>query len=117
MIEELVGRVFATRNAVHLAHFKTKSFAQHVALGEFYDGLVDKIDSIVEMYQGECGLIGEVDIPTVQTDRIMQHISGEADWIAEHRDDIAEEVDAIKNVIDELVGLYLKTHYKLKYLS
>lgn len=117
MIEELVGRVFATRNAAHLAHFKTKSYAQHMALGGFYDGLIDKIDSIVETYQGACGLIGPVTMPSVKPDGMMQHIFEESDWIAEHRDEIADDVDAIKNLIDDLVALYLTTHYKLKNLS
>lgn len=117
MIEELVGRVFATRNAVHLAHWKTKSFAQHSALGDFYDGLIGKIDAIVEMCQGAHGLIGAVSVPAVSPDKIAEHIADEAEWIAECRDDIADDVDAIKNVIDDLVGLYLTTHYKLKHLS
>ena len=34
MIEELVALVFATRNAVHLEHWRTKSFAAHTAMGE-----------------------------------------------------------------------------------
>lgn len=117
MIEELVGRVFATRNATHLAHWKTKSYAQHVALGDFYDGLVEKLDAIVEMYQGASGLIGGVDVPTAAPKNITAHIRDEADWIAENRDEIADDNDAVKNAIDELVGLYLTTHYKLQNLS
>ena len=115
MIEELVGRVFATRNAAHLAHWAAKgpgSYAKHVALGDFYDGLVDKIDTIVEMYQGARELIGNVKIPAVTGD-ITDHIAAEASWIAKYRDNISEEIDAINNVIDDLVGLYLTTHYKL----
>ena len=117
MIEELVGKVFATRGASHLAHWKTKSFAQHMALDTFYNGLIEKIDGLVEVYQGACGLIGPVTMPSVKPDKILDHIVEESDWIAEHRDEIAEDVDAIKNLIDDLVGLYLSTIYKLKNLS
>lgn len=35
MLEELIMRVFAARNAAHLEHWRTKSYAQHVALGSF----------------------------------------------------------------------------------
>jgi len=59
MIEELVTRVFSTRNAAHLAHWKTKSFAEHSALGDFYDALIDGVDEIIEDYQGAFGLILE----------------------------------------------------------
>ena len=58
MIEEFVSRSFALRDAAHLAHWATRSYSEHVALGEFYDGLLDKVDTIVEAYQGCFGLIG-----------------------------------------------------------
>lgn len=120
MIEELVGRVFATRNAAHLAHWAAKgpgSYAKHVALDGFYNELIDKIDTIVEMYQGAHGLIGDVILPKVDPTKIVQHIAEEATWIADCRDDIAEDVDAIKNQIDDLVGHYLTSLYKLKNLA
>ena len=37
MIEELVSKVFSARNASHLAHWATKSYAEHQALGAFYE--------------------------------------------------------------------------------
>lgn len=120
MIEELVGRVFATRNAAHLAHWAAKgpgSYAKHMALGGFYDGLVDKIDAIVEMYQGYVGLIGPIKQSTVNPKGIVEHLVEEAEWIAEHRDEIAEDCSAIENQIDDLVGHYLTTIYKLKNLA
>ena len=46
MIEQLVPRVLATRNAAHQAHWKTNSYAQHVALNEFYDGVLEALDEI-----------------------------------------------------------------------
>ena len=57
MINVLVARVFAARNLAHLEHWKTKSYAQHKALNEFYDGIISGIDRIVETYQGAFGLI------------------------------------------------------------
>jgi hypothetical protein len=51
MIEELISRVFATRNAVHLAHWAETSGFRHNVLGEFYDSLIDKVDTIVEAHR------------------------------------------------------------------
>ena len=59
MIEELIAKVFAAREAAHLEHWRTKSYAQHQALGEFYDTIIDQIDELVECYQGNFGLIGD----------------------------------------------------------
>lgn len=120
MIEQLVAKVFATRNAVHLAHWATKgdgSFARHSALGDFYEELISKIDNIVEMYQGAFGLINNVTVTPITPENIMEHIGEEANWIEEHRGEIAGGVCAIENMLDDLTGSYLKTFYKLKNLS
>lgn len=52
MIEELISRIFKTRNQAHLSHWKTKSFSEHKALGSFYDDVIDKLDDLVEACQG-----------------------------------------------------------------
>jgi hypothetical protein len=72
MIEQLISRVFYARNLAHFAHWRAKgdgSFAKHMALGEFYDGVIDTIDPLVEAYQGAYELIGAIPVPgEMQTD-------------------------------------------------
>lgn len=117
MIENLVARVFATRNAVHVAHWKTKSLAEHMALGDLYDGLIDKIDGIVEMYQGAFGLIKSVETEPLVGKDIIRHLTDEAKWINDNREAISGDICAIENAIDDLAGLYYVAVYKLKNLS
>ena len=117
MIEELVARVFNTRNAVHLAHWATPSYAEHMALGDFYDDLIDKIDNIVEMYQGAFGKIDKPSIKPEPISDLLGHIKAEVRWIEANRTKIAEGVSALENAIDDLSGSYLKTSYKLSNLS
>ena len=113
MIEELVSHVFAMRNAAHLAHWATKSYSEHKALGKFYDDLIDKIDNIVEAYQGYYGLIGEVRIMMMPKDRIVNTVRTELGWIQTNRDKIAKKNTMIENLIDDLMQTYSTTHYKL----
>ena len=118
MIEELVSRVFATRNAAHLAHWAAEgegSDARHRALGDFYDGVIESIDKIVEIYQGAFGLIGKVE-QRIEEGDIIDLIGAEANWIVENRGEIARGLPPIENLLDELAGLYLKTFYKLRNL-
>ncbi len=116
-IEELAGRVFATRNAAHLQHWATRSFSEHMALGEFYDAIIDKVDKIIEAYQGAYGLIGDVTIPKVDKGTITEHIAEEAGWIDDNRDELSGGIRAIQNLIDDLVDTYLTVHYKLTALK
>lgn len=117
MMEELIARVFATRNAAHLAHLATRSYAQHMALGDFYEGLIEKIDNIAETYQGAFGLIKEVELIEVDKKEITEHLSDEAKWINANREKLSGDICAIENLIDDLVDSYLRTYYKLKKLS
>lgn len=116
MVEQLIARVFATRNCAHLKHWSTKSYAEHVALGEFYDSVIDVIDNLIECYQGNFGLIGNVKL-TNETGDILKCLEADAVWFAANEDKITGEVDALENIMQELVALYLKTIYKLKFLK
>lgn len=118
MMEELIARVFATRNAAHIEHWKTKNFAKHSALGSFYDSLIDNIDSIVEAHQGAFGLVsvGAMDKQPKVSD-IVSHLEDDLLWIGEHRSKITSGVPAIDNLLQDLEGTYLSALYKLKNLS
>ena len=113
MIEELVSHVFAMRNAAHVAHWSSKSFSEHTALGEFYDSLIDKIDAIVESHQGWYGLIGEVRILMMPKGDMPAKIRDEMAWICQNREKIAQKNTMLENLIDDLISLYSTTHYKL----
>lgn len=119
MIVELIQKVFCTRNCVHIAHWQTKSYAQHKALGNFYEEIVDALDKLVEAHMGASGsVISSFEIPaTKPAKNILAHLSDEANWINEHREHIASEVPALENIVDEITAIYLKTIYKLKQLS
>lgn len=118
MIEELVSKVFLTRNLVHLAHWKTKSYAQHKALGNFYEALPGAIDGIVEAYQGAFNLIGLVPIrPTPTQFDPVPYLTDEAAWIVANEDAITQENCAIENLLAALLEEYYSTLYKLRNLS
>lgn len=118
MIEELVGRVFAMRNVAHREHWKTRSYAAHMALGALYEGLPDLIDGIVESYQGQHDLIeldGKFVTPAVED--CCEFLKDQAKWIAEHREDFCDDSTDIENQVDSLLKLLHSTIYKLEFLK
>ena len=113
MVEDFVARMFAVRDAAHKAHWSAKgpgSYAQHVALGEFYEGLVGPVDNYIETYQGYYGLI----FP--QKD-ILKQIQADAKWLGENCDAICKENAALENIFQEIEAHFAKTYYKLKFLA
>lgn len=117
MIEQLIAKVFMARNNTHIAHWKTKSYAEHVALGDFYDGAIDLLDNLVECYQGNFGIIGDIPKDEMHHDGCTKCLSDQVAWIAKNRSKVARNVAALENIVDEITGLYLKTLYKLENLS
>lgn len=117
MIEELIARTFSLRNAVHLAHWSTRSYSEHQALGGFYDELLDKLDLVVEAYQGIFGLVGQVPVLGQRANAIVDEIRSEMEWLADNRDAIARENSVIANQLDDMGHFYATTLYKLDFLA
>lgn len=126
LIIELVERVFCSRNYSHFSHWKTKSYAEHIALGDFYNDVIEAIDSFVEKYQAAFGLVnfmkeekddkGEKEEEAFDGD-ILAHLQDDVKWINKNRSQICREVASLENYLDEVVGVYLQTIYKLRFLS
>jgi DNA-binding ferritin-like protein len=120
VIEQLIARVFYARNLAHFEHWRAKgdgSFAKHMALGEFYDGIIDALDSLVEAYQGAFELIGNIPVPDTSKTAILAALEADADWIEAHHEDICKGNRAVANLIDSVTGQYLSTIYKLRNLK
>jgi hypothetical protein len=113
MIAELASRVFQARDVAHRAHWSTRSYAAHVALGGFYSDSIDAIDAIVEAYQGQFAPIESFDVKTEKISDIASYLQEEADWIEANRGEIANDSPCIENLIDTLTAVYCKTIFLL----
>ena len=56
-VESFVAKLFSARQQTYNMHLKTKSFAEHKALNDFYDEILDLADEFIETYQGQYGLL------------------------------------------------------------
>lgn len=116
---DFVGLLFLGRDVAHSVHLNTRSYAKHVALQTFYEGVVELADSFAEAYQGKYGLIGGINLQSVKkTNNIIEFLQDQLDEIEANRYKVVEkECTALHNIIDEIVALYLGTLYKLRFLG
>lgn len=116
---EFVGCLFLARDVAHSVHLNTRSFAKHNALNGFYDGIIDLADKFAEAYQGRHGLIGPISLHSARkTSNIVEFLEDSLKEIENERYKVCDKSDsALQNIIDEIVGLYLSTLYKLKFLA
>ena len=116
---DFVGELFLARDVAHSVHLNTRSFSKHSALNTFYDEVIDLADKFAEAYQGRHGLIGPISLMSAKKNgNIIEFLEQSLKDIEDMRYEVVEKTDtAIQNIIDEIVGLYLSTVYKLKFLA
>ncbi len=116
---QFVGHLFLSRDVAHSVHLNTRSFSKHMALNTFYDEIIDLADKFAEAYQGRHGLIGPIAVPAAKkTTNIIEFLQTAMAEIEESRYEVCQKTDTpIQNIIDEIIGLYLSTLYKLKFLA
>ena len=111
---KFIGKLFELRDAAHVEHLKTRSFAAHSALNSFYDGILDLADGFVEGYQGKYGII-KIDIKPSQPDNFLTYLEEFAKYVESSREVFKDEW--LKNQVDEISALAYSTIYKLTYLK
>ena len=116
---DFVGTLFLARDVAHSVHLNTRSFAKHMALNEFYDAIVDLADKFAEAYQGRHGMIGPITLMSAKkTGNILEFLQDSLADIEKMRYEICDKSDSpLQNIIDEIVGQYLSTLHKLKFLA
>ena len=116
---DFVGTLFLARDVAHSVHLNTRSFSKHSALNTFYDEIIDLADKFAEAYQGRYGLIGPISLMSAKkTGNVTEFLESSLADVEELRYKVCEKTEtALQNIIDEIVGLYLSTLYKLKFLA
>ena len=117
------SKLFESREMAHVYHLSVKgdmgSYAAHVALGVYYEGILEFIDELIETYQGQYELIESFDmINTIDTKSKppIEYFEELVMFIKSTRNtSLSAEDTHLQNVIDEVVGLIYRTLYKLKY--
>jgi hypothetical protein len=116
---QFVGLLFLGRNVAHSVHLNTRSFSKHTALNIFYDRIIDAADDFAEAYQGRHGLIGQISIPAAKkTANIIDFLQDQLDEIEANRYVICDRTDmSLQQLIDNIIEIYLRTLYKLRFLA
>lgn len=112
----LVQKMFEARQVAHNKHLNSRSHAEHVALQEFYEGLLAFTDDFAETYQGQHGLLGEIPLEISGVDDIVPYLEDCARIFSAGRETLKKE-SHLQNIVDEIVALTYKTVYKLKFLK
>ena len=116
---EMISLLLHSRNQIHVLHLQTKSYAEHKALDDYYSGIVNLIDGLVESYQGKYEILKgykSYDIEEYKgTESTIKYLKDLCDKIMKLRKCCDDSW--IQNQIDEVCELINSTLYKLRFLN
>jgi hypothetical protein len=119
VMANFVSTLFHSRTQAHTFHLQTNSFAAHKALNEYYDSIIDLVDSLIESYQGRYGILkgykGMADVLEYDENVVVKYFEALCMYVEKNRPLLPQD-SYIQNQIDELIALIESTKYKLIYL-
>jgi hypothetical protein len=118
---EMVSELFNSEIQTHMFHLQTKSqssFAEHSALGGYYTEIGEKLDGLIESYQGKYDIVkGYKSYPFEDyknVEQLIKYFNGLADMVETKRGCCSDSY--IQNQIDTILELIYSTLYKLRNL-
>jgi hypothetical protein len=116
---DFLGILFLARDVSHSVHLNTRSFSKHKALNIFYERIISAADDFAETYQGRYGLIGAITLQSAKkTNNITEFLEDSLKQIEDCRYEVCDKSDSsLQQLIDNIIEIYLRTLYKLKFLA
>jgi len=111
-----VSVLFHSATVTHFMHLQTKSFAQHMALGEYYDAIVELADKWAEAYQGCYDIITNYPKDFHLASEPVKYLTQIKDFVDDLRKDLPSE-SQLQNIVDEIADQIDSTLYKLRFLK
>lgn len=100
----------------HFFHWSTDSFSKHMALGAYYDEIVDLVDDLVEAYMGCYEKIESFPKVYHLPKDPVAYMDSLKNFVDDARKDLPQETQ-LQNIVDEIAQLIDSTLYKLKNLK
>ena len=122
-IENLVNKLFETREKANSFHYNTKSRSIHIIMEEYYTEILELTDSLVEVYIGKYDMIGDyisiVDEESIKNNDILIYFENATKYIKNSSNIIFNKQDDthLLSIIDDIYNLLYKTIYKIKVLT
>ena len=119
---DFASMLLHSRTQAHVFHLRVspKALAPHLALQEYYEGIIPLLDGIVEPYQGMRGLIEFKPVKGIDNDASIENIISYFEDLVKFvkTERVKDELKAswIQNEVDNVEKLLFTTLYKLRNL-
>lgn len=120
-IANFFSTLFASRTQAHIYHLQTPSYAAHIALQGYYEGIIPILDPLIESIQGKNGIITGYTAPGqvreyISCEEIIAYFTALAMYVEQNRNKLPQD-SYVQNQVDMICELITTTIYKLKFLK
>jgi DNA-binding ferritin-like protein len=121
-VSNFFSKLFESREMAHVYHLQVRgdegSFARHEALDEYYEEVLEIIDDVIEVYQGQYGIVENYDVidtSGTKSKEPVDYFEELAEYVKHARKCITNEDTHTHSLLDDIVVLIYKTLYRLKF--
>ena len=128
---QFFGKLLLSEVQSHIFHLQIQNYAAHMAIGEYYEGISDLTDSLIEQCQGTHDIIytnyafesiinlqNNIKLTPANVQLVIEYFAELKDYLITNKLNVFSENDThLLNILDEIVSLISKTIYKLKFLK
>jgi hypothetical protein len=112
---EFISVLHQAKTQGHIWHNQTTLYPEHKALGHFYEGITEHIDSLVESLQGYGPrIIGYSTKPLVdwKEGQSYEYLKGLCEYVANEREGLGSQ-SWVQNQVDEIMQFLYQIKYEL----
>jgi DNA-binding ferritin-like protein len=100
----------------HLLHWQSKSYAEHQALGKFYEEIPELVDTLAESMMGKFDETPEFpQMYHAPAATAKEELEALRDYVEEARQALPQDSE-IQNIVDEIASLINQTLFLLRFL-
>ena len=117
--KDMVSILLHSQTQVHIFHLQTKSYSEHKALQNYYEGIDGLVDGVIESYQGKYDVL--TSYKSIKTEdyksseQVIKYFKALDLMVEKNRKSVKESY--IQNQIDTIQELIYSTLYKLRFLK
>ena len=116
---DMVSMLLHSQTQVHVFHLQTKSYSEHKALQNYYEGIDGLVDGVIESYQGKYNVVKNYETMDIENysgvNQLITYFKELDKTIEEKRKSVKESY--LQNQIDTIQELIFSTLYKLRFLK
>lgn len=113
---EFLSALLHSATVTHFMHWTTSSRSDHMALGTYYDQIVELADTLAESYMGRYEKIKKFPSDFHAAEKPVEYMEGIRSFVEEARKSLPQDTE-LQNLIDEIADLINTTLYQLKNLE